>query len=202
MKETFILSKLFDKALNKEAFYKAKAAYCKTILENDFSIVQSKNLVNLIKTIKRSPDIIGPYKDLTPFEVLNRIGSDLVLLAGAEKLFNNEISSIDPETIKLNMGNKAGADISILTIEGELIYGEAFNAAASFCKAKMRQSINKIYDGFDGKEHSLSQSVVFYNSDVENILSTYKNKRELSQPDFIIHKIACDYEQVVEYKSK
>ena len=201
MKETFTLSETFDKDLDKKSFAKAKKVYCNSIRENDFSILEDKNLVTLIKTIKRQPDIIGPYIDLTPFEVLNRIGSDLVLLAGAEKLFNNEVPSIIPLTIKLNMGNKAGEDITIRT-EDHIIYGEAFNAAPSFCKTKMRQSIDKIFEGFDKGKFTEKQAVVFYNADVESEIRDYKNQKEIKHSDITIHKIACDYEKVVDFNLK
>lgn len=199
MNNSFTLSKTFDKALYKAAFHEAKKEYCNSIINNNFSMLENKNLVELIKTIKRIPDAIGPYKGLTPFEVLNRIGSDLVLLAGAEKLFNNKVSSIVPLSITFNMGNKAGEDITIHTKDGK-IYGEAFNAASSFCKTKMRQSIDKIFNGFDNGKFTGKQAVIFYNEDLKDIISAYQNKKEQAKPGITIHKIACHYEQVIDFK--
>lgn len=162
-------------------------------------MLENTNLIELIKTIKRTPDQIGPYQDLTPFEVLNRIGSDLVLLAGAEKIFNNEVPSIKPTKILLNMGNKAGYDIEIDAEQGK-IYGEAFNAATSFCKVKMRQSIDKLLEGSRKEEvYSQGQAVVFYNADIEKTIKAYKNQKDKSCKKVTIHKIACDYEKVVDF---
>jgi hypothetical protein len=208
MKKTFELWETFDRHLDKEAFFQAKKQYCNAIINNDFSIQKSKNLVDIIESIKRNPSKIGPYKNLTPFEVLNRIGSDLVLLAGAEKLFNNEISSIELDTIKLNMGNKGGPDIEIITQEGETVYGEAFNAAASFCKQKMRSCINIILNRLKEPNVSVAQAVIFYNNDIESNVSkdNYFNKREeeLNKKEVIIniHRIACDYKKVVNFNVK
>lgn len=208
MKKTFELWKTFDRHLDKEAFFEAKKEYCSSIISNDFSLLESKNLVGLIKSIKRTPGTIGPYKYLTPFEVLNRIGSDLVLLAGAEKLFKNEIPTIEPDTIKLNMGNKGGTDVEIITKEGVTVYGEAFNAAESFSKQKMRSCINILLNNFEKNKLPNGQAVIFYNNDIENSVSKddYNNKREeklnKNETKIKIYRIACDYEQVVDFKLK
>ena len=63
---------------------------------------------------------------MSVFEALNRIGSDLVLLSGAEKLFTSEIP---PENILLRMGNTQGFDFEVLYKGNKKVYGEAFNAA-------------------------------------------------------------------------
>lgn len=42
MKETFILLAIFEEGLDKDGFLEAKEDYCKTIIENDFSIAKCK----------------------------------------------------------------------------------------------------------------------------------------------------------------
>ncbi|MFI8379504.1 hypothetical protein [Leeuwenhoekiella sp. NPDC079379] len=202
MQKTFALIESFNKPLDKTAFFEAKEKYCTSIRTSSFSMLENTNLIELIETIKRTLSQIGPYKDLTPFEALNRIGSDLVLLAGAEKIFNNEIPSIKPKTILLNMGNKAGYDVIIETDKGK-VYGEAFNAAKSFCKVKMRESINKLLESSKSEErYSQKQRVIFYNEDITDIIEAYTNKKEKATPGVIIHKIPCNYKEVVDFKDR
>lgn len=199
MAKTFTLHDYFNDYLDQNDFCKAKDKYRDSIRQNCFSMAENRNLVELIKRIKRTPDEIGPYHNLTPFEALNRIGSDLVLLAGADQLFNNKIPSIKPEKILLKMGNKAGYDVEIKTETGT-IYGEAFNAAESFCKVKMRQSIDKLLDGersMDVKKEG--QTVIFYNADIKETIENYHNQKDNNSP-VTIHKLPCDYEKVVEKK--
>jgi hypothetical protein len=191
----FILHAIFNEPLNEEAFNNAKKEYLKSIKENVFSLPNSNNILEQIKLVKRTPQIIGPYKELTVFETLNRIGSDLVLLSGAEQLFKGVIKTIKPQTIKLNMGNKSGFDFIVTTINNEVINGEAFNAAASFAKVKMRQTIDKLTK--DIAIHKSNKSIIFCNSDIKAIINGYKNQKEkevLETSDFIIHKVFCDYE--------
>ncbi|RED42918.1 hypothetical protein DFQ10_107103 [Winogradskyella eximia] len=193
----FILHDIFNEPLNEEAFNNAKKEYLKSIKENVFTLPSSNNILEQIKLVKRTPQIIGPYKELTVFETLNRIGSDLVLLSGAEQLFKGIIKDIKPKTIQLNMGNKSGFDFIVTTINNEVINGEAFNAAASFAKVKMRQTIDKLTK--DIAIHKSNKTIIFCNSDIKAIINGYKNQIEkevLETSDFIIHKVFCDYEAI------
>ena len=201
MSKKFLLSKVFDEPLNFQEFREAKIRYCEFIQENKFSMPETDNLLEIINTIKRTPDVIGPYKDLTPFEALNRIGSDLVLLAGAEGLFQQKVSTIKPKKIHLMMGNKAGFDLEIHTAE-EIIYGEAFNAAESFWKAKMRSSIHKLLDPKKKRHKKILESgkAVILCNKIEGL--TYNNTKEneyLEAHNFIIHKLFCEYNEVVSF---
>lgn len=194
----FILHDIFNEPLNEEAFNNAKKEYLKSIKENVFSLPSSNNILEQIKLVKRTPQIIGPYKELTVFETLNRIGSDLVLLSGAQQLFTGIIKDIKPKTIQLNMGNKSGFDFIVTTINNEVINGEAFNAAASFAKVKMRQTIDKLTK--DIVIHKSNKTIIFCNSDIKAIIKEYKNQKEkevLETSDFIIHKVFCDYENLI-----
>jgi len=170
----FELSKQFDSPLTKIEFKKAKQLYYEAITNNAFSFSPTSNIIDLLKLVKRNAVEIGPYKGLTVFESLNRIGSDLVLLSGTEKLFNNEIEGIFPKTIELKLGNKAGFDIIVKTIDGTIIYGEGYNVAKSFCKFKTRQTIDKFHKSDEVK--SCKKAIILINDDVKSEIENYKNK--------------------------
>ncbi len=191
-KENFILHEIFDKSLFQDEFEIAKNEYLKSLKNNKYTIEKAENIYELIQNIKRSPRNIGPYRNISVFEALNRIGTDLVLLAGVEKLFNNEISTITPKNIKLNMGTTHGFDFIVDTKDNQKINGEAFNAAESFCKYKLRQAIHK----FAGhkNQNNFKSAIVFINEEVRSFLLEYKNKKEelLKNDNIVIHKIFCN----------
>ena len=172
----FELSEYFDSPLTKTEFDKAKQLYYETITNSSFSFSPTSNIIDLLKLVKRNEVEIGPYKGLTVFESLNRIGSDLVLLSGAAKLFNNEIEGISPKTIELKLGNKAGFDIIVKTIDGAIVYGEGYNVAKSFCKFKTRQTIDKLHKSDDVK--SSKKAIILINDDVKSEIENYRNKKE------------------------
>lgn len=191
-KNNFLLHTYFCKPLNFEEFKLAKSKYFESIDSNTFSLPSSNNLRQMITSLKRDSVAIGPYKNLSVFEILNRIGSDLVLLSGAEKLFNNSISTITPDTVELCMGNIAGYDIVINTIEGEVINGEAFNVAKSFCKVKLRSTIKKLLK--DENTSTTKRAIIMINSDMEEFIRTYNNLQlsSLKINDFFIEYIYCE----------
>jgi hypothetical protein len=174
-KAVFELSEYFDYPLTKTEFKIAKQLYIEKITNSSFSFSPTSNIIELLKLVKRNEVEIGPYKGLTVFESLNRIGSDLVLLTGAERLFNNEIEGIYPETIELKLGNKAGFDIVVKTMDGKTIYGEGYNVAKSFCKFKTRQTIDKFEKSDNVK--SSKKAIILINKDVETEIREYKNKK-------------------------
>lgn len=196
-KNTFLLHNCFEKSLSKKAFEEAKSAYLTLIEKNNYSMKATISIYELIKNVKRSPATIGPYKDISVFEALNRIGSDLVLLEGAEKLFNGEIESIKPKSIELRMGNKHGFDFTVTLDDDSEILGEAFNAAESFCEHKYRQAINKFTDELLKEDSNIFESkkcILFINQEVKAKLEQYKNKKEseLEKKDITIYKVYCD----------
>lgn len=189
--KNFILHCEFNKSLTNKEFDKAKKKYLESLDENNYSIKSADTIYELIENVKRAREKIGPYQNISVFESLNRIGSDLVLLDGAEKLFNGAINDIVPDTIHLKMGTTHGFDFVVKTIDGKTIYGEAFNAAESFCKFKMRQAIHKLIDNNPDKERANS-GIIFINEEVQTILSKYSNKKEEEKnTDFTIYKIYC-----------
>ena len=189
----FTLHEYFCQPLTYAEFQIAKQKYFESIDNNNFRLSASGNVREIIQSVKRENCSIGPYQNLSVFEILNRIGSDLVLLSGVEKLFRHEIATIKPLTILICMGNIAGFDLIIKTEDGEIINGEAFNAAMSFCKKKMRHTIAKLL-----KPHNVQttkRAVILVNSDVKDALIAYKNlnlKNIESVGNFKIHKLFCE----------
>lgn len=178
----FLLYDKFEEPLNYDSFKEAQQAYLKAIKESTFYFECTTDIFELIKNVKRTTAHIGPYEDLTPFEALNRIGSDLVLLVGAEMLFKG-YNGIKADSIKLNMSNKDGFDMAVKTTEKGIIYGEAFNAAASFCKQKFRNAVKKLE-----KE---SEGIILFNSDIGYILDNYTTKIE-KETTTVFYRIECD----------
>lgn len=143
----------------------------------------------MIQFVKRHKQQVGPYIKISVFEALNRIGSDLVLLSGATKLFNGELDGIKPETIQLRMGAIRGFDFEVTLKNKKVLYGEAFNAAESFCKEKMRQTIHKLID--DNPDKKAKEGIVFINEEVKSVIENYANKKEINSK-IIIHKVYCN----------
>ena len=123
--------------------------------------------------MKRLPVNTGPYINISFFESLNRIATDLVLLSGATKLFKDGLGEIKIKTIHLRMGVTHGNDFEVVMENGKLILGEAFNAAPSFCTKKMAQAINKLVNQKEGKEMGL----IMINEEVKNVIGRYKNNK-------------------------
>ena len=112
-KDNFILHNIFNSPLSGDEFEGAKIAYLKTLEENNYSIKKASNIYELINNIKRTPEKVGPYCNISVFEALNRIGSDLVLLSGTAKLFQEEVEGIKPIKIHLKMGTTHGFDFEV-----------------------------------------------------------------------------------------
>lgn len=193
--ENFTLYHEFNQPLNKEQFEGAKKTYLES-LKNISSPKYNGSIANLIKQVKRKKDTeIGPYKNLSYFEVLNRIASDLVILEGARMVFNGEVKKIDiPEKITLKLGNQGGADVEIEFADGSKIFGEGFNASESLAKPKMRKSIQIIIDKINSDNSLKKEGVVFYNAEIGNKvgIGNYSNQLEIENSDITIHRIKCE----------
>jgi len=189
--DKFLMHQQFSRPLDKHEFVKTKKEYLNYITEFPYKIKDEKDIFELIQNIKRSPEEIGPYRKISVFEALNRIGSDLVLLSGATGLFNGVIKGIDPERIQLRMGTTRGFDFEVHLKDGVVIYGEAFNAAKSFCNEKMRQAIHKLLD--DNPDKSAKLAIVFVNEEVKDRIENYlkENHKLKANPEFKIHLIYC-----------
>lgn len=102
---------------------------------------QNATWVELIKLFKRDRGAVGPYKNVSIFEGLNRIASDMVLLHGLRGLFEegkpSGISSVSFCLGNTSDGEYSG-DFCIYDSAGEILaHGEAFNAAEQFFRPKI-----------------------------------------------------------------
>jgi hypothetical protein len=196
--ENFILYDKFDNALSKEAFDVAKVMYLQSLIDHPYEIKKAESIYDLIENIKRAPEKIGPYQNISVFESLNRIASDLILLSGASILFEGKYNKIVPKEIHLKMGTTKGFDFEVNIGQNKIIYGEAFNAAESFCKEKMRQAIHKlIHKNLDNKA---TEAIIFANIEMKDVLEKYENKKEKANLNFTIHKIYCEKTQLDGFK--
>ncbi len=186
--ENFILHDTFNKPLLKNELAEATLLYLNLLKENKYAIKNSSTIYELIESIKRTPENIGPYQHISVFEALNRIGSDLVLLSGAAELFVKGINRKEIQKIHLKMGNIRGFDLEVFLTDGNVIYGEAFNASPSFCKEKMRQAIIKLMD--QNPDKNASEVIVFINEEVESILKGFISKNERTSK-LKIHRVYC-----------
>jgi hypothetical protein len=187
-KDNFLMYANFEKPLSHAEFITAKEKYFEYLELHKPEIKSAETIFELIENVKRSPVEIGPYQKISVFEALNRIGSDLVLLDGTEKLFTKEDLEINkPSKVLLRMSTIKGYDFEVYFKDQRPIYGEAFNASPSFCNTKMRQAIDKFIK--DGKE----AGIVFVNEEVSDTINKYlkNNNRLKGNPSFKLYPIFC-----------
>ena len=177
--ETFLLSHYFNEKLSLERLKELESEYKNMLLENSLEI-HSGSIMEVMLWAKRKKLLFGPYRNLTFFEISNRIYSDLILIDAANHLFeHNKINSI-----VLCMSNKGGNDMVIIDKEGKEIIGEAFNTAISFFKIKMGCELKKFKDGLRG--------VIAFNEtalDASNTKYFEKKKKEFPNVEFLVCKI-------------
>jgi hypothetical protein len=109
---------------------------------------------------------IGPYINLSLFEALNRVASDLVIMHGLKGLIEQVPEHKDAKmTIYFGNEDSAHGDFEI---GGK--HGEAFNVAPSFFDGKMRQTKTKWMG--NGKDKIAKQEqlhYIFYNGELGEI---------------------------------
>jgi hypothetical protein len=186
-KDNFLMYEDFKNPLSRDDFNKAKEKYFEYLEHYKPEIKSARTIFDLIENVKRSPVVIGPYQKISVFEALNRIGSDLVLLDGTEKLFTEGLEKNIPSKVLLRMSTIKGYDFEVHFEDKRIIYGEAFNASLSFCNTKMRQAIDKFIQ--NGEE----AGIVFVNEEVSDIINKYleNNNRLKENPSFKLYPIFC-----------
>jgi hypothetical protein len=186
-KDNFLMYKDFENPLSHAEFITAKGKYFEYLKDNKPEIKSAETIFDLIENVKRSPVEIGPYQKISVFEALNRIGSDLVLLDGTEKLFTEGLEKNIPSKVLLRMSTIKGYDFEVHFEDKRIIYGEAFNASLSFCNTKMRQAIDKFIQ--NGEE----AGIVFVNEEVSDIINKYleNNNRLKENRSFKLYLIFC-----------
>lgn len=177
----------FANPISNAEFTKAKKKYFEYLSFYKPEIKSAETIFDLIENVKRSPVEIGPYKNISVFEALNRIGSDLVLLDGTEKLFTEGLEKNIPSKVHLRMSTIKGYDFEVHFEGKDIIYGEAFNASRSFCNTKMRQALDKFIK--DEKK----VGIVFVNEEVSDTITKYlnNNNRLKAHPAFKLYPIFC-----------
>lgn len=137
-REKFLLSHYTDKELSHNDFIVLKEQYESLLNRGNLSIPTTDTLT-LMHWAKREEISFGPYIGLSFFEISNRIYSDLVLLEAANILFTKH----HIKSIRLNLSNIGGNDMTITDSNGTQVIGEAFNTAPSFFQIKLRSDLRK-----------------------------------------------------------
>ena len=189
-KENFTLYQEFKQPLDKTQFEAAKKKYLASLVTKPFKKLEGSTL-EIINLGKRKARCFGPYRNLSYFEILNRVASDLVMLEGTTKLFNGEVAAIKPKTILLKLGNQGGADIEIQLKDGSRVYGEAFNASQSLAKIKMRHALKIIIERILKQNLKVKKGVVFYNAEINHVLKNISNNLEKDNQDIDIVRLSC-----------
>lgn len=124
--------------------------------------IESNNIVDLLKKLKREKIKSGPYPNLTVFEASNRIMTDLVILFGVKKLLNNVFKEINFKEYNVEYGNENLHDNDIeAESNGVKLKGEAFNVAESHFPGKKCKMVNKLIKDYNGKD----VIIIIYNED-------------------------------------
>ena len=124
--ETFLMWEDFKEDLSLTQLLAVAKKY-KNWLKQTNLLFHGKETLDIMLWAKRTIISFGPYQNLTFFETSNRIYSDLVLLEAAETILRKE----NVMSIRLNMGNKGGSDMTITDKNGNSSKGEGFNTAFS-----------------------------------------------------------------------
>lgn len=168
--KTFIFSDLFKEALSLKQLNSAIALYYNSFNSNPYTI-PTINTLEFMLSAKRAKIAFGPYKDLTFFEISNRIYSDLVLLEAAQILF--EMNNI--KNVQLKMSNHSGNDIVVIDKNNNEMVGEAFNTASSYFQGKMRSELKKFGNNKKGIIAFNKTALVGNETFFENKKNEFKN---------------------------
>lgn len=123
--------------------------YFKTLVDHPIPNVYSNNMLEYIFSLKRPiGGNIGRYKNISIFEAVNRIASDLILWYGLEILFKNMPVEKQEQIQKIyfclgNEDDRNHGDFTIYIKGEEPREGEVFNAAQSFFKQKLNRTRKK-----------------------------------------------------------
>lgn len=124
--------------------------------------IESENILELLKDLKRRKINHGPYPNVTIFESSNRIMTDLTILYGIRALLNREIPELDYDMYKVEFGHDNYNDFDIMAIKGDqILRGEAFNVAEQFFQTKKSKMLAKLRDNRSNSD----QILLIYNSD-------------------------------------
>ncbi|TGK08636.1 hypothetical protein EHO58_05530 [Leptospira selangorensis] len=136
--------------------------------------IKANSFTEFYKILKRESFNRGPYPNVSLFEGMNRIMSDLVILFGIKIL-------LDPQTFKehnfpyteytaqLSVSSEKAFDI--MASEGKRrLVGEAFNVAPTFFNGKKSRELKKL-SKFEDKE---ADFLLIYNVEAANSSDTFE----------------------------
>lgn len=102
------------------------------------------SMINFLKRRdEKNPICIGPYKNISPFEAVIRIASDLVIINGLLQLARNSEFRTARFTLRLGTTHVKDKGDFTITLNGQEMEGEAFNVAPSFLKNKLSKTLTK-----------------------------------------------------------
>ena len=155
--------------INFNGLIKLMKEYYKSLDDNAIIInTLNDNFADAIIKLKRDVSTpIGPYVNITPFEAMNRIASDLVTLNGIYQLLEiDKIVSKKNCEMTIYLGNEDSPTGDFI-INGK--HGEAFNVATSFFSGKISQTKRKWIQKNENLDY------ILYNGDLgEKTISNIK----------------------------
>lgn len=146
----------------------------KTLLKEIPLKIEAKDLLSLMKSLKRDKIGKGPYPDVSIFESANRIMTDLVILFGAKTILNGEIEELKEVSellVEYGNENKNAHDIIGKTNNGNVLFvGEAFNVATSYFAPKKSSTTKK----FKESKTPADFQIIFCNDDSKKEFKEFK----------------------------
>lgn len=134
-------------AENMKAFLSQRDEYFSALESNPIPKITDENPLNIIYSTKRAKlgTPIAIYENISFFEAVNRIATDLVFWQGINKVLDN-LSWGKIEKIEYCLGNENSpkhGDFTIHQDGREKLEGEVFFAAPSYFPTKMRNTLKK-----------------------------------------------------------
>ena len=135
-------------AENKDAFSKQREEYFSALKSHPIPKITDENPLNIIYSTKQAKleTQIAIYENISFFEAVNRIATDLVFWQGINKVLE-KLSWDKIKEIKYCLGNENSLNHGDFTIRlrqnEEELEGEVFFAAPSYFPAKMRYTLKK-----------------------------------------------------------
>jgi len=129
------------------------------------------NFYDFLYRMKRGIIGKGPYPNVSIFESVNRIMTDLVILFGVKDLLDGRIPELNFKRIKVEYGNENNEIHDIIAKENEkVLIGEAFNVSKSLFRIKKQKSLNKLRKNINDN----TSLIIIFNNDAVN--EKYKPK--------------------------
>jgi len=161
-----------DTAITKDNINNVIAKY-KELLKDFPLTIHSSHILELLQSLKRENIGKGPYPNVSMFEAINRIMTDLVILCGVKELLDKGLEGIKFNTINVEYGHNNKQLHDIMAHENEItLHGEAFNVSRSLFQIKKRTSLNKLRKNIKGN----TKLIIIFNKDALNDSYLLKQK--------------------------